>query len=166
MNDHDPQSHISNPAPDAFEDQLRFGSFRYTGPTITATSFEPTSRVMRMCTQVYIVYKCGCKKPDKFEQCDRLYNQQSNLQCDITIKRDEALRNNCSEHMTKESKATPTTLTRSSRMAYGCNLLDLARIPLTTQQMRLLGHGQSYIHYNQNFRYNVSVSPPGLRQMF
>ena len=58
-----------------------------------------------MCTQTWIVYKCGCKNKGGFEQCDRLCDLKSQPQCAITAQKDSFARNYCPEHMPKEDKA-------------------------------------------------------------
>lgn len=59
-----------------------------------------------MCTQRYHVYQCGCRTKGEFIQCDRLYERQSNLQCNITLADELTSRNYCPKHLPKESKAT------------------------------------------------------------
>jgi hypothetical protein len=61
-----------------------------------------------MCTQTDIIYTCGCKTKGVFEQCDRLWDLKSPLQCDSAAKKELALRNYCPEHMPKEGRATVT----------------------------------------------------------
>ncbi|KAI0426164.1 hypothetical protein F5Y09DRAFT_72248 [Xylaria sp. FL1042] len=58
-----------------------------------------------MCTQVWHIYQCGCRKKGEFQQCDRLYDAQSNLRCDRTNTDDRTSRNYCPAHMPTESKA-------------------------------------------------------------
>ncbi|KAJ0165425.1 hypothetical protein CTA2_11295 [Colletotrichum tanaceti] len=58
-----------------------------------------------MCIQWYYKYQCGCKQKGEFEQCDRLYDSQSNLQCARSQTEDKISRNYCAKHLPKEDKA-------------------------------------------------------------
>lgn len=58
-----------------------------------------------MCTQVFHEYQCGCKIKGELKQCDRLYDQESNLQCYETATETMTSRNYCAKHMPKETKA-------------------------------------------------------------
>jgi len=52
------------------------------------------------------VYQCGCREKGELKQCNRLYEQESNLQCNVTDVDPKISRNYCSKHMPKENKAT------------------------------------------------------------
>ena len=65
-----------------------------------------------MCTQTEIAHTCGCKAKGAFEQCKRLWNLNSPLQCDLAGRKELAVRNYCPEHMPKESKANATSRKR------------------------------------------------------
>ena len=68
-----------------------------------------------MCTQFYHVYQCGCKTNGVFKQCDRLYELESNLQCNVTSKEEVQSRNYCPKHMPKEGKASTEYIGRHER---------------------------------------------------
>jgi len=55
----------------------------------TIVHLTNTTPISNMCTQYYHVYQCGCKQKGEFVQCDRLYDNQSNLQCSRTEKDDK-----------------------------------------------------------------------------
>lgn len=59
-----------------------------------------------MCEQVYLIYQCGCRAKGEFKQCDRLYDQQLSLQCDVANIHESTVRNYCPKHLPKESEAT------------------------------------------------------------
>ncbi|SPQ26464.1 542b14ff-5065-4a6c-b8ee-6e3c008aa62e [Thermothielavioides terrestris] len=59
-----------------------------------------------MCTQTYYQYHCGCRQKGEFEQCDRLYNLNVNLQCADTVVKDHRMRSYCAKHLLKEGKAS------------------------------------------------------------
>lgn len=68
-------------------------------------SHSPKQASNDMCTRVIHVYQCGCRNKGELKQCDRLYGQESNLQCDVTEVESMIARNYCSKHMPKENKA-------------------------------------------------------------
>jgi hypothetical protein len=55
-----------------------------------------------MCTQTYYHYGCGCKQKGEFEQCDRLFDLNVNLQCATSDAKDKSIRNYCAKHLLKE----------------------------------------------------------------
>lgn len=59
-----------------------------------------------MCTQTHFKYACGCTRKGEFEQCDRLYDLNVNLQCAATAAEDKPMRSYCAKHLLKEGKAT------------------------------------------------------------
>lgn len=68
-----------------------------------------------MCTQRFDKYKCGCQIKGTFVQCERLYNAQSNMQCNAADVEIIVSRNYCARHMPKEPKATTEYIGRVRR---------------------------------------------------
>lgn len=58
-----------------------------------------------MCTQITIIYRCGCPQKGEFKQCDPKYDGESNLQCAQTNVEEERPQCYCPKHLPKDSKA-------------------------------------------------------------
>lgn len=59
-----------------------------------------------MCIQQHITYSYGCRLKGLFTQCERLFDAQTNLQCDVTETENVEAANYCIKHLPKEGKAT------------------------------------------------------------